>query len=391
MGGPYKPVVSPCRPAATGLANSLTRAGFRTEPLLQQAPNQSVLAHPADIQEVIARVEPAIVSISTISYPAGSTAGDVLLGAGTGMILTPTGEVLTNDHVIAGASTITVTLFGQTDRLDAHVVGTDPSGDVALIQVNGQHDLPTVTLGNSENVQVGDNVVAIGNALDLQGGPTVTEGIVSALDRTLTAQSDVTKHEETLRGLIQTDAPINSGNSGGPLLNAQAQVIGMNTAVAQSGAGNAPAQNIGFAIAIDTVKTLLPELRAGGSSGTSGTSGTSGNRSSTTSGAGAHGTGAASAYLGVEVENVTSSLARTLHLTPESGAVVVGVTGGGPAGEAGVMIDDVIVSMDGSPVSTSAQLAIDVSALSPGDRASLGLYRGSRQLTLNVTLGSRSD
>lgn len=347
-------------------------------------PNQSVLVHPTDVQEVIAQVEPAVVSISTTSYPGGRAAGEVLEGAGTGMILTSSGEVLTNDHVIAGASTIFVTLFGQTQRLAAYVVGADPPEDVALIQITGQHGLPTVTLGSSGGLQVGDDVVAIGNALDLQGGPTVTEGIVSALDRTLTAESDVTKRTETLRGLIQTDAPINSGNSGGPLLNAQAQVIGMNTAVAQSGTGNAPAQNIGFAIAIDTIKSLLPGLRGGADGGNQ----ASAPSESGSQGSGSQGSGTTAAYLGVEVENVTPALALTLHLTPTTGAVVVGVTSTGPAGRAGMKGGDVIVSMDGSPIVSSAQLAADVSTRAPGDRVSIVLYRGSRKLTVNVTLGS---
>jgi S1-C subfamily serine protease len=227
-------------------------------------PNQSVIANPVDVQGVIAQAEPAVVSIDTIGYPAGGEAGEVLVGAGTGMILTSSGMVLTNNHVIAGASTITVTLFGQTKRLGAHVIGADPATDVALVQIDGGHDLPTVTLGNSDDVEVGDNVVAIGNALGLPGGPTVTEGIVSGLNRTLSAESDFTKATENLHGLIETDAPINSGNSGGPLLNSQAQVIGMNTAVAESTTGNAPAQNIGFAIAVNTIKALLPTLGGSG-------------------------------------------------------------------------------------------------------------------------------
>ena len=119
-------------------------------------------------------------------------------------------------------------------------------------------------LGDSDSMQVGDDVVAIGNALALAGGPTVTEGIISSVDRNLDAQSDVDGRTENLCGLLQTQAPINPGNSGGPLVNSQGQVIGMNTAVAESSAGNAPAQNIGFAIAIDTIKPLLPLLRSGG-------------------------------------------------------------------------------------------------------------------------------
>ncbi len=224
------------------------------------SPNTPAFAKPADIQAVLAKVEPAVVSIETT----GSRHGGTVVGAGTGMILTADGQVLTNNHVIAGASSLTVTLFGQSDLLPAKVIGTDPSQDLALIQIEGQHGLPTVELGDSNRALVGDNVLAIGNALALSGGPTVTEGIVSSTDRSLAATSDLTGKLENLSGLIQTDAAINSGNSGGPLVNSDGQVIGMNTAVAESTQGNAPAQNIGFAIAIDTIKPLLGRLRTGG-------------------------------------------------------------------------------------------------------------------------------
>jgi serine protease Do len=225
------------------------------------SPNSPAFAKPADVQAVLAKVEPAVVSIATTGVRRG--VGEVE-GAGTGMILTDDGQVLTNDHVVAGASSVTVTLFGQSNPLAAKVIGTDPAQDLALIQIEGQHGLPTVELGDSDRALVGDNVLAIGNALALSGGLTVTEGIVSSKDRSLTTTNDVTGRAENLSGLLQTDAAINSGNSGGPLVNSLGQVIGMNTAVAESTQGNAPAQNIGFAIAIDTIKPLLPMLRAGG-------------------------------------------------------------------------------------------------------------------------------
>lgn len=227
-------------------------------------PNQSVLVQPADTQEVLARVEPAVVSIETSGFVTSGTGDGPVDGAGSGMILTSNGEVLTNNHVVAGATSLTVTLFGQDDPLPARVIGTDPAQDLALVQIEDQHDLPTVQLGDSNASQVGDDVIAIGNALALAGGPTVTEGIVSSVDRNLVARSDIDGKTENLAGLLQTDAPINPGNSGGPLVNSEGQVIGMNTAVAESSAGNAPAQDIGFAIAIDTIKPLLALLRSGG-------------------------------------------------------------------------------------------------------------------------------
>jgi putative serine protease PepD len=229
-------------------------------------PNSASFPKPADVQEVLAKVEPAVVSIDTTAVTRG---GDgTVEGAGTGMILTSDGEVLTNNHVVAAATSVTVTLFGQTNPRPARVIGTDPTQDLALVQIENVKGLPTVQLGDSNLALVGDNVLAIGNALALAGGLTVTEGIVSSKNRSLTATSDITGRSETLSGLIQTDAAINSGNSGGPLVNASGQVIGMNTAVAESTQGNAPAQDIGFAIAIDTIKPLLAQLRSGGTGGT---------------------------------------------------------------------------------------------------------------------------
>lgn len=229
-------------------------------------PNSASFPKIADTQEVLAKVEPAVVSIDTTGVVRGGSG--TVEGAGTGMIITSDGEVLTNNHVIAGATSVTVTLFGQTDALPARVIGTDPTQDLALVQIENQHGLPTVVLGDSNQALVGDDVLAIGNALALSGGLTVTEGIVSSKNRSLTATSEITGRSENLIGLIQTSAAINSGNSGGPLVNSSGQVIGMNTAVAESTQGNAPAQNIGFAIAVDTIKPLLAQLRVGGTGGT---------------------------------------------------------------------------------------------------------------------------
>jgi len=226
-------------------------------------PNEASLAKPVDTQAILAAVEPAVVAIETQRL-AKTGRGGLIEGAGTGMILTAGGQVLTNDHVVAEASSVTVTLFGQTSPLAARVIGTDPAQDLALVQIENAHGLPTVKLGDSNAARVGDAVLAIGNALGLSGGLTVTQGIVSSTDRSLSATSDVTGRSETLTGLLQTDAAINSGNSGGPLVNSAGRVIGMNTAVAESTQGNAPAENIGFAIAIDTIKPLLAFLAAGG-------------------------------------------------------------------------------------------------------------------------------
>lgn len=176
--------------------------------------------------------------------------------AGTGVVLTPDGQVLTNAHVVENAASIKVTLTNG-KSYDARVVGRDTNADLALVQLKGAHDLKPATLGDSSALQVGDDVVAIGNALALEGGPTVTRGIVSALNRSIDEQP------ATLSHLIQTDAAISSGNSGGPLVNAQGQVVGLNTAVASSDSQQ-QASNIGFAISVNTIKSKLPELRGNG-------------------------------------------------------------------------------------------------------------------------------
>jgi len=250
--------------ALAGGAAGYWVAGRSQETIVERfSPNAPPLARPVDVQAVLATVEPAVVSISTTARVHGAT----VVGTGSGMVLTSDGQVLTNDHVIAGASTVTVTLLGQTQPLPATVVGTDPGQDLALIQVEGVRGLPTVHFGDSDRARVGDTVLAIGNALGLSGGPTVTEGILSSTDRSLSVTSDLGGRSQELSGLLQTDAAINAGNSGGPLVDSSGRVIGMNTAVAESERGVAPAQGIGFAIAVDTIKPLLARLRRGGTVG----------------------------------------------------------------------------------------------------------------------------
>lgn len=206
------------------------------------------------VASIAAVVDPAVVSITSQIVVTESPFGSGLGGysqteeaEGSGMIITSTGEVVTNNHVIAGATSITVTIGGGTKTYTATVIGTDAAKDIALLQIQGVSGLPTVTFGNSAQVQVGDSVVAIGNALALGSTPTVTTGIVSAEGRTITAEND-SGGTETLTGLLQTDAAINPGNSGGPLVDSAGQVIGMDTAAASSAQAGTSAQNIGFAI-----------------------------------------------------------------------------------------------------------------------------------------------
>jgi S1-C subfamily serine protease len=203
----------------------------------------------------------------------------------------------------------------------------------------------------------------------------VTEGIISAENRSLSAQND-SGQTENLSGLLQTDAAINPGNSGGPLVNAQAQVVGMNTAVASSSTGNAPTQNIGFAITVDSVKPRLAELRLGGTGGTSGTTPQPS-------------TGANAAYIGVTVGQITPALQHRDQLTPSSGALILSVQPGSPAQQAALQVDDVIVSLDGKAIQSPGDLTAAIHPLKPGDHVIVGIYRGSSRRNVDVTLGAR--
>ena len=206
-----------------------------------------------DVATVVSRLQKSVVSISTtVASRRGPfvTQGE---SAGTGVVINRQGDILTNAHVVAGATTVTVSIPGQSQPREAAVVGADPSADVAVLRVRDPSGLVPAELAKAGTLQVGDQVVAIGNALALEGGMTVTQGIVSALNRSLTTSSG------TLSSLIQTDAAISSGNSGGPLVNAAGQVVGINPAVAAS-SGRVQASNIGFAISIDKALAVADEL-----------------------------------------------------------------------------------------------------------------------------------
>ena len=320
-------------------------------------PAAQVLPGGLGIPALVQRVQKAVVSIDV--------KGNGQEDQGTGMILTSDGLVVTNNHVIAAATqngTITVTETGSTKQLPATLIGTNPIDDVALIRIDNAHNLPTVTFGNSNALMVGDSVVAIGNALGLAAGtPTVTSGIVSALGRTVTAST--TSSTETLNNMIQTDAAINPGNSGGPLLDAQGDVIGMNTAVAGTLSDGSSAQNIGFAIPVSTIKQLLAKLKAGQSVVNHG------------------------AFIGVELSTLTAALQMEYGYTESQGAVVMSVIAGTGAEAAGIKQGDVITAINDQAVASNADVSSIVSALRPGDVIHVTVMRGSKKLHIDVTLG----
>jgi len=224
------------------------------------SPNLSVFSTIPDVPQLLPKVLPAVVAIRAVRTCGTASGPGAEQVAGSGMILTAGGDVLTNDHVVAHASSITVTVPGQAAPLRAVLLGADASEDVALLRVVGARRFPTVHFGRSAGVEVGDPVLAIGDALALSNTePSVTEGIISATGRAVQAGGHC-ETSEKLTGLLQTQAAINSGNSGGPLVTGDGLVIGMSTATGASTPGNPRAQDIGFAIPIDTIEALLPGL-----------------------------------------------------------------------------------------------------------------------------------
>jgi putative serine protease PepD len=346
-----------------GLAGHFTA---RSSSLSQNLPVTTNTATPASsgdngglsIPQLVVKVQPSVVSIDV--------KGQGTEDQGTGMILASNGLVVTNNHVIAASvpgGTITVTRTGSTKSLPATLIGTNPVDDVALIRINNASNLPSVTFGNSNALVVGDSVVAIGNALGLAAGtPTVTNGIVSALGRTVTASS--TASSETLNNMIQTDAAINPGNSGGPLLDAQGDVVGMNTAVAGTLPDGTSAQNIGFAIPVATIESLLKSLKAGQSVVNHG------------------------AFIGVEISSMDPTLQAEYGFTVSSGAVVMSVVPSSGAAAAGLKQGDIIVAINGTAVASAQDVSSVVSALHPGDVISVKIVRGTQTIAKSVTLGT---
>jgi S1-C subfamily serine protease len=289
---------------------------------------------PSDTSGVAAKVTPGIVNIN-ITLEGGGGA------AGTGMVITTTGEVLTNNHVIDGETSIKVEVPSTGTTYDAHVVGYDLTEDIALVQIDGGSNFHTVSIGNSSNVTVGQAVVALGNALGRNTTPAVTTGNVSALNQTITASDQSGADVETVSGLIQVDAPIQPGDSGGPLVTTDGVVVGMDTA-AESAGGRFTQQTstIAYAIPINKAISVVKQIQSGHSTST------------------VH-VGNTRALLGVQTQESNNTVQ------------VVVVQGGSPAAGAGISVGSVITSLNGTAISSNSALRNAIMAHDPGSSVSV--------------------
>ena len=314
------------------------------------------------VAAVVDRVLPAVVNVTTDVYQADGSSGQ---GVGTGFIVRQDGVIVTNCHVVEGGSRLTVFLSDK-DRTEyeARLIGADCLNDLAVLDIDAE-GLPTVALGDSQGLRLGQRVVALGYALGLEGGPTVTTGIVSSLDRTIEAQDPGCSPDtcgsnqvRTYPSVIQTDAAINPGNSGGPLVDMSGQVVGINSA------GNGNAENIGFAIKIDFVRDTIESSIADPLAPTG--------------------------YLGVSTAAITPDLRFQQGLDVQTGAFVVGTLADGPADDVGIGEGDVIVAVDGKEVRSPDDLGSVLDGLAPGDTVSIDLVEtGSQSRTVEVKLAAR--
>ncbi len=302
------------------------------------------------VEHVVERVLPAVVNVRTdIGRPGRPPEG-------TGFIVDRDGVVVTNFHVVEGAFEIEV-VTGDGERFDARAIGGDSNADLAVLKIDTE-GLSTVELGDSDGLRLGQSVVALGFALGLEGGPSVTSGIVSGLGRSIEAGGPNVE-TRTYEDVIQTDAAINPGNSGGPLVDLQGRVVGINTAGVQA----ASAENIGFAIAINRARPIIdhaiedPEGPA--------------------------------PLLGVSTQPVNAAVAAQFGLSVDQGVLVIELPQDGPAAEAGIEAGDVIVEVEGAPVIDNDALQERLLEHEPGERVDVGVVRGEEALAFQVTLGVR--
>ena len=300
-----------------------------------------------DMERIVETISPSVVTV--VSMMDGPMGGG--RSTGTGIVITSDGEILTNAHVIEGATSVSILFADSIDPVPVDVLAADAGNDLALLRVD-RDDLTPATFADPDSLKVGDEVVAIGFALDLDGGPTVTRGIISALNRT------IENGDGALDGLIQTDAAISSGNSGGPLVNSSGQVVGINTAVFRSSMDTA-ANNVGFSISVKEALPIVEQLRRL-----------------------AEGDARVEGYLGVGLQDREDG---------GRGAVITEVEPGSPADEAGIEAGDVVVAADGTSVDGQPAFIAAIRDRSPGDDISIEVLRDGRRIDLTATLTNRPN
>jgi S1-C subfamily serine protease len=369
------------------LAGAEVTGVFDDEPSPVVTPHMTESSAPASfaenkrlsVNEIYRRSAPGVVQVTTTSVqtvepdqslnPFGLQEQQRQQALGSGFVIDKSGRIITNFHVVEGAEDVEVS-FSNRDSVKARIVGKDPSTDLAVLKVDvDARALTPLQLGNSDRVRVGDSVVAIGNPLGYER--SVTAGIVSALHRPLTAPSDF-----TIDDVIQTDAAINSGNSGGPLIAANGKVIGVNTAIATGNTGARGNIGIGFAVPVNTVRDVASQLIERGR--------------------------VEHPFLGVVAQPIDKEIADVFNLPVEQGLLVVRVIEGSGADKAGLRAGttevvvagesyllggDIIVEIDGEPATTAEDLREAVSAKKPGDKIDIEAYRGDDRRSFEVTLG----
>jgi S1-C subfamily serine protease len=386
--GTSNPTIAPVSPTAvatTAPTAAATSSATAASPAVaagsvQAAPVDPLPVLPATstgagtIADVAAKARPAVVQITNQQLTRQAFQGQPILapaGVGSGVIYDTQGHILTNNHVVAGAQNLQVSL-PDGRSFPAKLIGGDPRSDLAVVQIQG-NNLPTLPLGDSSKLVVGQWVIAIGNALALEGGPTVTAGIVSALGRAVQEPASSGPGGGPNGGAsgsvggflvdaIQTDAPINPGNSGGPLINLSGEVVGINTLAAVQAEPGVPAQNIGFAIAINTAKQIADQLVATG-----------------------HVT---YPYIGVSLAPNSPAIAARFGFPNKPGMIVYQVDPSGPAAKVGVQPNDVITAVDGQSIQDESTLYKILLQKKPGDKMNLTLARGDQTVNVTVTLGT---
>ena len=339
-----------------------TRSGAGIS-LIEAPPGNPDIPAPGSLSAAARKASPAVVSINTSKAPVrdqrsndpwfqfffGNQGSQPQAGLGSGVIISPDGYILTNNHVVEGADEIDITL-SDSRRARAQVIGTDPDTDLAILKI-ALDKLPVIVLGDSDTLAVGDQVLAIGNPFGV--GQTVTSGIVSALGRNQLGIN-------TFENFIQTDAAINPGNSGGALVDVNGNLMGINTAIYSRSGGS---MGIGFAIPVSTAKLVLEGIVTDGQ--------------------------VRRGWIGVEPSDLSPELAETFGVRADRGVIITGVLQNGPAALAGIRPGDVIVQVASKPVNNVSELLTSVAMLQPGKVSSFSVLRQDEQLALEVTPGLR--